>query len=52
MQLSDEELSNYIGGVNATFLNAIIRGFGFIFDLGKTIGTAIRRGVSGNACEF
>ena len=52
MQLTDLELSNYVGGVNATFVNAIIRGFTFVLDLGRTIGTAIRRGISGNACQF
>ena len=52
MQLRDSELTKYIGGANATFLNAIIRGFIFVLDLGRTIGTAIRRGVSGNACGF
>ena len=53
MQLSDIELNNYVGGTfNATLVNAVIRGFTFILDLGKTIGTAIRRGISGNVCGF
>ena len=52
MQLSEYELNKYIGGANATFLNAVIRGFTFVLDLGRTIGTAIRRGISGNACSF
>lgn len=54
MQLSDVELYKLIGGAsfNATLVNAIIRGVSFIFDFGKTIGTAIRRGISGNICQF
>lgn len=53
MQLNDNDLNNYIGGTfNSTFLNALVRGFNFILDLGKTIGTAIRRGTSGNMCKF
>ena len=53
MQLSNEELKNLIGGsLTASFLSALVRGFNFILDLGKTIGTAIRRGTSGNACSF
>lgn len=51
MQLSNVELNNYIGGgINATFLNAIVRGFTFLLDLGKSIGTSIRRGTSGQIC--
>ena len=53
MQLNDKLLNSYIGGsFNATFVNAVVRGFTFILDLGKTIGTAIRRGISGNMCSF
>ena len=53
MQLSDKELNTYIGGaLTATLLNALLRGFNFVLDLGKTIGTAIRRGTSGNMCKF
>lgn len=54
MQLNDVELYKLIGGAgfNATFVNAIIRGASFIFDFGKTIGTAIRRSITGNICQF
>ena len=52
MQLSDKELENYIGGINATLVNAIVRGFTFILDLGRTIGTAIRRGLNVNTCDI
>lgn len=54
MQLKDSELDSYIGGItfNATLVNAVVRGFTFILDLGRTIGTAIRRGLDGQACSF
>lgn len=54
MQLEDKELTNYVGGFsfNATLVNAIVRGFTFVLDLGKTIGTSLRRGLTGQACTF
>lgn len=54
MQLEDKYLVDYIGGFsfNATLVNAVVRGFSFILDLGKTIGTSLRRGLTGQACTF
>lgn len=54
MQLNDVELYKLIGGAgfNATFVNAIMRSVSFIFDFGKTIGSAIRRSITGNICQF
>ena len=53
MQLTTIDLEKLVGGAfNATFVNALIRGFSFILDFGKTIGTAIRRGISGSTCPL
>ena len=54
MQLDNKELSYIYGGagINGNLLNYIIKGFSFIFDLGKSIGSSIRRGRDGRACEY
>lgn len=52
MILSDQELLNIKGGaVTASLINAIARGISTIADLGRSIGTAIRRLVSGKICS-
>lgn len=55
MQLSNKELYRIFGGasgITATLLNSIIRGFSFIFDLGKSIGSSLRRGIDGKTCSY
>ncbi len=49
--MKEEELSNISGGgMNASLLNAIIRGTITIYELGKALGSAIRYGVTGKRC--
>lgn len=53
MVLTKEELYNLVGGaVNASFLNAIARGLSIIIDLGRSVGTAIRRIGNGSICPL
>ena len=51
MKLNRDELLNVYGGtISATLINAIVKGFSVIVDLGKALGSAIRRAVSGKTC--
>ena len=53
MQLSNYELDKVMAGaINATFLNAIVRGFTFIFELGKSIGSSINRLLNRSSCSL
>ncbi len=43
-QLTDIELQNIYGGaISANMINYIVRGFDFILEIGRSLGTAIRR---------
>jgi len=51
VKLNRNELLNVYGGtISATLINAIVKGFSVIVDLGKALGSAIRRAVSGKTC--
>ena len=51
MKLNRNELLNVYGGtISATLINAIVKGFSVIVDLGKALCSAIRRAVSGKTC--
>lgn len=53
MILNKTELLAVTGGaITATLINAISRGISTIMDLGRTVGTAIRRVVSGKVCSI
>ncbi len=53
MILNKNELLNISGGaVNATFINAIVKGISLLMDLGKTLGSTIRRAVTNSSCEI
>lgn len=53
-KLTKQQLANISGGVNisGTLINAIIKGINSFLDLGRSIGTAIRRVQTGNICKF
>ena len=38
------------GGISASYITAIVRGVNSILDLGRSIGTAIRRIQTGKLC--
>ncbi len=51
MILKTQELKMIEGGAfSATMLNAIIKGFENIFSLGRTLGSALSRIISGSRC--
>ncbi len=49
--MSDKELKEIIGGaISATFITAVVRGINSLLDLGRSLGTAIRRITTGQKC--
>ena len=42
----------YAGGISATMLGYIIRGFNMFTDLGRYLGSSIRRIYDNNLCEY
>lgn len=51
MQLNEQELIKIQGGaISATLLNAVSRAVSTILELGRTVGSAIRRIYSKNYC--
>ena len=53
MNLKKEELLNINGGgISGTLLNSIIRGINALLDLGRSLGTAIRRLGSNSICPL
>ncbi len=54
MELDNKQLLNIVGGINITgaFLNYLVKGINSILDLGRSVGTAIRRITSKNICPF
>lgn len=54
MELNRNQLLNIVGGfsISGTLINAFVRGINSILDLGRSIGTAIRRMQNGNICPL
>lgn len=53
MKLDNKELQQIVGGkITAAYLNAIIRGVTFLVDIGRSLGTALRRIGSGKVCSL
>jgi len=52
--LEKEELLNIVGGINitASFINAIYRGINSVLDVGRSLGSTIRRIVGGRMCPL
>ncbi len=53
MKLKEQELYSINGGgitINATLINAFARAISTVLDLGRTVGSAIRRLYSKNYC--
>lgn len=50
--LEKEELLEIVGGINITgsFLNSIYKCVNTIMDVGRSLGSAIRRAISGSMC--
>ena len=54
MELNKQQLVSVVGGVSisGTLINSIVKGVNAFLDLGRSIGTAIRRVTSGNICPL
>lgn len=53
MQLEEKQLIKIVGGsISATTINAVAKIFVFILELGRTIGTVIRRSTTGQTCQM
>ena len=53
-KLNKEEMLNVIGGSNwitSAFLNALSKAANTLLGLGRSLGTAIRRTISGKVCS-
>lgn len=50
--MKDIELNKITGGqtINGTILNALSRFINTIFELGRAVGSSLRRGMSRNMC--
>lgn len=52
-KLNKKELASVSGGgLTGTFINSLSKGITVILDLGRTLGSGIRRITSGNMCPF
>lgn len=53
-KLSNQEMINIYGGTNITgaFLSSLIKGINIILELGRSLGSAIRRGSGGKLCSI
>lgn len=54
MELDKRELLTIVGGfsISGTLINAFVRGINSILNLGRSLGTAIRRIQSGSVCTL
>lgn len=51
--IKEEELKTTIGGaISASMISAVVRGINSLLDLGRSVGTAIRRLRSGKICSL
>ena len=52
-ELNKKELLNVEGGsISGTVINSITRGINTLLDMGRSLGSAIRRIGSGNVCPL
>lgn len=51
-ELNKLELNDVVGGsiLTAAFINAVVRGATYIMDLGRRLGSSIRRMITRNYC--
>ncbi len=54
MELNRRDLLSVVGGISisGTLINALVKGINSILDLGRSLGTAIRRINSGSICTL
>ena len=49
-ELTNKELNLVIGGVSGAVLSSIIKGVSVILELGRSLGSAVRRMMTKNYC--
>lgn len=54
IKLTSNQMLNIYGGANITgaFLSSIIKGINIVLELGRSVGSAIRRGSGGKLCPI
>ena len=53
MILNTKELQNVSGGaISPTLINSIAKGLSLLFELGRAVGSGIRRATSGKTCSI
>ncbi len=54
MKLKNKELKEIKAGasLSATLINSLIKGFNSFMDIGRYLGSSIRRLIGGNACPL
>ena len=53
MRVSDEILINIYGGsVSSVMVNALVKGISLLIDLGRSLGSTIRRVSENNMCSY
>ena len=54
MELERKELLSIVGGISitGTLINAVVRGINAFLDLGRSLGSAIRRISNNNICPI
>lgn len=51
--MSKEELLNIYGGaISGTLINALVRAINAVLEVGRSLGSAVRRISSGSSCSF
>ena len=52
-KLNKKQLLNVTGGsISSTLLNAVVRGVNVFLEVGRSVGSAIRRFLSGQKCSI
>lgn len=47
-----EQLKTYGGSVSSTMVNALVKGISLLIDLGRSLGSTIRRASENNMCSY
>lgn len=52
-KLTDEEMKEFFGGsITGSLWSAISKGFSIFSDMGRYLGSSIRRLINNNMCDF
>ncbi len=52
MILKENELKEIKAGMTSALMNAVVKGLSLLIDLGKSLGSAIRRVATGKMCKI